>query len=249
MTSALRARGFGLKQAAGVDDGIEVIVGARAFPGGDEFPLGWVEGGGRTLDIDLLLAGDGYVFGGGIGGLITDHPERAADGDATGEFLDHGLEGAGDVDVEAKDEVEVVGFDGELGQVGAGPVDAVGDFWAEVLGHGAAVVEGLGGEINGGDLPAVCGEPEGFGAVSTAGVEGAAGAQFGSVGGEVGVWGASGNGLGVFAQGFGPEVFPEVLVVVWGRHRRFSPGVGFGCWIGVARRGCGEYLNSGGRGK
>lgn len=127
------------------------------FSGGDEFPAGGVEGGGCAGDVDLLLAGYGYVFGGWVGGLVADDPEGAADGDAAGEFLDHGLEGAGDVDVEAKDEVEVVGFDGELGQVGAGPVDAVGDFWAEVLGHGAAVVEGVVGEIDGGDLPAVCG--------------------------------------------------------------------------------------------
>ncbi len=56
-------------------------------------------------------------------------------------------------------------------KVGVQPVDALGDIWAQSERMGASPLNGDGGEVDGGDVPAMVGKPDGICAFAAPDVE------------------------------------------------------------------------------
>jgi hypothetical protein len=136
--------------------------------------------------------------------LMADDEQGAAGSDPVREpGVERVLRDAG-VGVEGRDELEwPLGF--PEGEVGLDPADRMSGG-----GLGGGALDGVGRDVDRGDIPPVRGEPPGLGALPASGVEGGPGWKRGELDGKGRVYG---RGL-VGSAGLVPVVVPVVLVEV-----------------------------------
>ena len=179
----------------------------------------------------MLPCGTGGFARGRIDALVADHEQRPAGCDAAGEARDHLGHVARAVNVEAQDDVVRARLRRPHAEVALDPGDALGDVGAGLGGVAPSEVERGGREVDGGDVPAVRGEPQGFRAVAGAGVENGrftvrttGGEQLLELTRDVGVRRLRGERVGVRGHDLLPALLPAVAVERGAAHRSIRRG-------------------------